>query len=925
MNSDIHLRDVENICENSNVLFDGSMHQLPDTDPGETEEWLDSLDAVVEVQGKTRARYLLSRLLERARASQVSFPATVSTPYINSISTEYEPWFPGDEHLERRIRAYIRWNAAVMVVRANTKAEGIGGHLSTFASSASLYEIGFNHFFNGKDSGTPGDHVYFQGHAAPGVYARAFLERRLNEDDLDSFRREIGREGRGLSSYPHPRLMPDFWEFPTVSMGLGPLTALYQARFNRYLMNRKLDDTSASRVWAFLGDGECDEPETLGSISLAAREHLDNLVFVVNCNLQRLDGPVRGNGKIIQELEATFRGAGWNVIKVIWGSKWDELLARDTSGALLNKMNTTVDGEFQRYTIEDGNYIRENFFGPDPRLREMVSHLSDADLQNLPRGGHDYRKLYAAYRAAIENTGSGRPTAILCKTVKGWTLGDDIEGRNATHQIKKMTDAQLKTLRDRLHLNEEISDADLEADEPPYYRPPVDSVEYQYMIERRRALGGAMPRRTTTVRKAISLPSDDLFKEFENGSATQSVSTTMGFTRLLRNLARDKDFGERVVPIIPDEARTFGMDSLFSELKIYASQGQKYEPVDHDMLLKYAEASDGQILEEGITEAGSLASFIAAGTSYATRGVPMVPFYTFYSMFGFQRVGDLIWQAADARAKGFLLGATAGRTTLHGEGLQHQDGHSLVLASTVPACRAYDPAFAYEVATIVREGIKEMYGDAQKDVFYYLTLYNENYPMPVMPESRDSATSIAERIMQGLYLWKPAPTAKHHASILFSGSAHSAATAAATELLERYGVGCELWSATSYKSLREQALEIERWNRLHPEQQQRQPLVTELLGSGTGPIVAVSDFMRIVPEQVARFVPNRSFTPLGTDGMGRSDTRATLRRHFEIDAPHIVVAVLHELSITGEIKSEVVSEAIKRHGIDPEIAFALHQ
>ena len=907
------------------MLFDGSIHQLPDTDPGETEEWLDSLDAVVEVQGKTRARYLLSRLLERARASQVSFPATVSTPYINSISTEYEPWFPGDEHLERRIRAYIRWNAAVMVVRANTKAEGIGGHLSTFASSASLYEIGFNHFFRGKDSGSPGDHVYFQGHAAPGVYARAFLERRLNEDDLDAFRREIGREGRGLSSYPHPRLMPDFWEFPTVSMGLGPLTALYQARFNRYLLNRKIDDTSASRVWAFLGDGECDEPETLGSISLAAREHLDNLVFVVNCNLQRLDGPVRGNGKIIQELEATFRGAGWNVIKVIWGSKWDELLARDTSGALLNKMNTTVDGEFQRYTIEDGNYIRENFFGPDPRLREMVSHLSDADLQNLPRGGHDYRKLYAAYRAAIENTGSGRPTAILCKTVKGWTLGDDIEGRNATHQIKKMTDAQLKTLRDRLHLNEEISDADLEADDPPYYRPPIDSVEYQYMIERRRALGGAIPRRTTTVRKAITLPSDDVFKEFESGSGVQSVSTTMGFTRLLRNLARDKDFGERVVPIIPDEARTFGMDSLFRELKIYASQGQKYEPVDHDMLLKYAEASDGQILEEGITEAGSLASFIAAGTSYATRGVPMVPFYTFYSMFGFQRVGDLIWQAADARAKGFLLGATAGRTTLHGEGLQHQDGHSLVLASTVPACRAYDPAFAYEVATIVREGVKEMYGDAQRDVFYYLTLYNENYQMPALPESNVSGKSVAEQIMQGLYLWKPAPTAKHQASILFSGSAHTAASAAADELLERYGVGCELWSATSYKLLREQAIEIERWNRLHPEQQQRQPLITELLGGGAGPVVAVSDFMRIVPEQVARFVPNRSFTPLGTDGMGRSDTRAALRRHFEIDAPHIVVAVLHEFLISGDIKSEVVSEAIKRHGINPEIAFALHQ
>ena len=555
----------------------------------------------------------------------------------------------------------------------------------------------------------------------------------------------------------------------------------------------------------------------------------------------------------------------------------------------------------------------------------MVSHLSDEDLQNLPRGGHDYRKLYAAYRAAIENTGSGRPTAILCKTVKGWTLGDDIEGRNATHQIKKMTDAQLKTLRDRLHLNEEISDADLEAEDPPYYRPPVDSVEYQYMIERRRALGGAMPRRTTTVRKAISLPSDEAFKEFETGSGEQSVSTTMGFTRLLRNLARDKDFGERVVPIIPDEARTFGMDSLFRELKIYASQGQKYEPVDHDMLLKYAEASDGQILEEGITEAGSLASFIAAGTSYATRGVPMVPFYTFYSMFGFQRVGDLIWQAADARAKGFLLGATAGRTTLHGEGLQHQDGHSLVLASTVPACRAYDPAFAYEVATIVREGIKEMYGDALNDVFYYLTLYNENYPMPEMPESSDSNKSIVEQIMQGLYLWKQAPSAKHRASILFSGSAHSAASAAAAELLEKYDVACELWSATSYKSLREQALEVERWNRLHPEQQARNPLVTALLDGGVGPIVAVSDFMRIVPEQVARFVPSRSFTPLGTDGMGRSDTRSALRRHFEIDAPHIVVAVLHELAKTGEIKSDVVGEAIKRHGIDPEMAFALHQ
>jgi len=896
------------------MIFDGSMHQLPDTDPVETQEWLDSLDGVVEVGGKTRARYLLSRLLERARESQVSFPATVSTPYVNSIPREQEPWFPGDEHIERRIRAYIRWNAAVMVVRANANADGIGGHLSTFASSASLYEVGFNHFFRGKDSGTPGDHVYFQGHAAPGVYARAFIERRLEEDDLDHFRREIGRDGRGLSSYPHPRLMPEFWEFPTVSMGLGPLTALYHARFNRYLQNRQLDDTSKSRVWTFLGDGECDEPETLGSISLAAREQLDNLTFVVNCNLQRLDGPVRGNGKIIQELEAVFRGAGWNVIKVIWGSKWDELIARDTSGALLNKMNNTVDGEFQRYIIEDGNYIRENFFGPDPRLRELVSQLTDEELETLPRGGHDYHKLYAAYRAATENAGSGRPTAILCKTVKGWTLGHEIEGRNATHQIKKMSDAQLRALRDILHLNDEIPDSALSGDNPPYYRPPVDSVEYQYMMERRRALGGSIPKRTTTARKPLLLPSPEAFSEFTLGSGAQAVSTTMGFTRLLRNLLRDKSFGERVVPIIPDEARTFGMDSLFSEFKIYASQGQKYEPVDHALLLSYAESTSGQILEEGITEAGSMASFIAAGTSYATRGVPMVPFYTFYSMFGFQRVGDLIWQAADARTRGFLLGATAGRTTLMGEGLQHQDGHSLLLASTVPACQAYDPSFAYEVASIVRQGINKMYGDKPEDIFYYITLYNENYLMP----AQGDATTIDAEILQGLYKWREAPGGKHRATILFSGPAHGAAQLAAAELLERYDVGAELWSATSYKSLREEALEVERWNRLHPGASPRQALVTRLLDGGNGPIIAVTDFMRMVPEQVARFIPRRKFTPLGTDGMGRSDTREALRRHFEIDSGHIVVTVLYELSLTGAISLDAVQKAIVHYGIDPE-------
>ncbi|MEK7410850.1 MAG: pyruvate dehydrogenase (acetyl-transferring), homodimeric type [Actinomycetota bacterium] len=902
------------------MIFDGSVHQLPDNDPGETSEWLDSLDAVVESQGKNRARYLLSRLLERARESQVSFPATVSTPYVNSIPYEQEPWFPGDEHIERRIRAYIRWNAAVMVVRANTNAEGIGGHLSTFASSATLYEVGFNHFFRGKDNGGPGDHVYFQGHAAPGIYARAFIERRLDEDDLNHFRREIGRNGRGLSSYPHPRLMPEFWEFPTVSMGLGPLTALYHARFNRYLQNRQLDDTSKSRVWAFLGDGECDEPETLGSISLAAREQLDNLTFVVNCNLQRLDGPVRGNGKIIQELEAVFRGAGWNVIKVIWGTKWDELLARDNSGALLNKMNTTLDGEFQRYIIEDGNYIRENFFGPDPRLRELVSHLSDDELQKLPRGGHDYHKLYAAFRAATENSGSGRPTAILCKTVKGWTLGHEIEGRNATHQIKKMTDDELLALRNTLHLENEIPDSALSGDNPPYYRPPVDSIEYQYMMELRRALGGSIPKRTTVARKPLLLPSADAFSEFALGSGKQAVSTTMGFTRLLRNLARDKSFGERVVPIIPDEARTFGMDSLFRELKIYAAQGQKYEPVDHALLLSYAESTSGQILEEGITEAGSMASFIAAGTSYATRGVPMVPFYTFYSMFGFQRVGDLIWQAADARTRGFLLGATAGRTTLMGEGLQHQDGQSLLLASTVPACQAYDPSFAYEVATIVRQGINRMYGEQPEDIFFYLTLYNENYPMP----AQGSSATIEAEVMQGLYKWREAEGGKHRATILFSGSAHSAAQLAATELLERYDVGVDLWSATSYKVLREEAIEIERWNRLHPGASPRLALVTRLLDGGMGPIVAVTDFMRMVPEQVARFIPHRTFTPLGTDGMGRSDTREALRRHFEVDMPHLVVAVLYELSQDGAIKHEVVQDAIVHYGVNPEVINPLH-
>jgi pyruvate dehydrogenase E1 component len=898
------------------MIFDGYVNQLPDSDPGETSEWLDSLDAVIDAHGKPRARFLLSKLLERAREAQVSFPATVSTPYINTIPRESEPWFPGDEFIERRIRAFVRWNAAAMVVRANKKAEGIGGHLSTFASSASLYEIGFNHFFRGKDDGNAGDHVYMQGHAAPGAYARAFMEGRLTEDDLDHFRREIGRGGRGLSSYPHPRLMPEFWEFPTVSMGLGPLTALYHARFNRYLQNRQLDDTSQSRVWAFLGDGETDEPESLGALSLASREKLDNLIFVVNCNLQRLDGPVRGNGKIIQELEAVFRGAGWNVIKVIHGSKWDELLAKDKDGVLLNQLNTTVDGQFQRYSIENGAYIRDDFFGPDPRLRAMVSHLSDEDLVNLPRGGHDYRKLYAAYKAATENLGTGAPTVILCKTIKGWTLGPDIEGRNATHQIKKMTKDQLLGLRDRLYMHDEIPEDAFEGDLPPYFRPAEDSIEYQYMMERRRQLGGSIPKRHRNPRKPLPLPSPDSFAELAKGSGGQAVSTTMGFTRLLRNLARDEKFGKHVVPIIPDEARTFGMDSLFRELKIYAAQGQKYQPVDHDLLLSYAEATDGQILEEGITEAGSMASFIAAGTAYSTRGLPMVPFYTFYSMFGFQRVGDLIWQAADSRTRGFLLGATAGRTTLMGEGLQHQDGHSLVLASTVPAVQAYDPSFAYEVAAIVQAGLHRMYGQTEldPDVFYYLNLYNENFPMPAQPDD----PALVEGIMRGLYRHAPAPAAAKQATLLFSGSAYLAADAAATALRDRYDVGVELWSATSYKALREEALATERWNRLHPTQPGRTPLVTQLLGESAGPIVAVTDFMKIVPEQVARWLPDRTFTPLGTDGMGRSDTREALRRFFEIDEGHVVVAVLAALAARGEIDADVVNKAIGEYDIDPE-------
>jgi pyruvate dehydrogenase E1 component len=891
------------------VIFDGFSQQLPDIDPTETAEWVDALEMVADERGRTRARFLLMKLLERARELGVGLPNTVSSPYINTIPPEKEPWFPGDEHIERRIRAFIRWNAAVMVSRANKRAKGIGGHLATYASSASLYEVGFNHFFRGKDNGQPGDQVFFQGHAAPGIYARAFLEGRLAEAQLDRFRQEIG--GGGLSSYPHPRLMPDFWEFPTVSMGIGPINAVYQARFNRYMLNRQMADTSQSRVWCFVGDGEFDEPESMAGLTLAAREQLDNLIFVVNCNLQRLDGPVRGNGKVIQEMEALFRGAGWNVIKVIWGSAWDGLLARDVDGVLLNKMNTTLDGQYQKYATESGAYIREHFFGPDPRLRAMVEHLSDDDLRTLPRGGHDYHKLFAAYSAAIERNGA--PTVILAKTIKGWTLGPGFEAVNATHQIKEMSKQHLATFRERLHLEEEIPEAALDAPEPPYYRPAAGSVEFEYMMERRRALAGSLPKRVVRQR-TLPAPAPKVFAGLQGGSGKREFSTTMAMTGLLRDLLRDKGVGAHIVPIIPDEARTFGMDALFPEVKIYAPFGQLYEPVDAAFPLSYQESQKGQILEEGITEAGSMASFTAAGTSHVTHGKPMVPFFVFYSMFGFQRVGDLIWAFGDMRGKGFLCGATAGRTTLNGEGLQHEDGHSLLLASTVPNLAAYDPAFAYELGVIVEDGMRRMFGPDPEDVFYYLTLYNENYVMPPMPAGAE------EGILKGLYRFAPAPEGpSRRATVIFSGTAQKAARQAQELLAADHDVAAELWSATSFKALREDALAAERWNRLHPTEAPRTPYVTEVLSASPGPVLAVTDFMKAVPDQVARWVPG-PYVSLGTDGYGRSDTRENLRRHFETDAPHVVVGVLSALAQADDAKPQEVADAIARYEVDPEVA-----
>jgi pyruvate dehydrogenase E1 component len=903
------------------VIHEGLPTQLPDIDPEETQEWLDSLEALLDERGKSRARFVMLKLLERAREKQVGVPALRSTDYINTIPPEKEPWFPGDEDIERRLRAYIRWNAAVMVSRANRKGLEVGGHIATYQSAASLYEVGFNHFFRGKDHPGGGDQVYIQGHASPGIYARAFLEGRLDEDHLEGFRQDVSRgPGRGLSSYPHPRLMPQFWEFPTVSMGQAAINSIYQARFNRYLQHRGIKDTSQQQVWAFLGDGEMGEPESLGAIGVAAREELDNLTFVVNCNLQQLDGPVRGNGKIIQELESYFRGAGWNVIKVVWGREWDELLARDVDGVLVNQMNRTPDGQFQTYSVETGEYIRDHFFGGDPRLRRMVEHLSDEELRKLPRGGHDYRKVYAAFKAATEHV--GQPTVILAKTIKGWTI-DALEGRNATHQMKKLTNDDLKKFRDRLYLP--ISDKVIEeSDVAPFYHPGPEDEEIAYMRERRRQLGGAVPERRVRP-NPVKLPGDKVYSELKQGSGKQAIATTMAFVRLLRDLVKDPEIGKRIVPIAPDEYRTFGMDSMFPKEKVYSPHGQTYESVDRKLLLAYRESQQGQLLHEGISELGAMGSTIAAGSAYATHGEPMIPVYIFYSMFGFQRTGDWIYAMADQLARGFLIGATAGRTTLTGEGLQHADGHSPLLAATNPAVVHYDPSFAYELSHITQHGLRRMYGETEEhpqgeDVIYYLTVYNEPVVQPAEPEHLD-----VEGLLKGLYRYREADNVNGEqpprAQVLASGVAMPWALDAQRILAEEWGVAADVWSATSWNELTREAISVDEWNFLHPGEQPRTPYVTQKLQDVAGPVVAVSDYMRSVPDQIAPWVPV-DWSSLGTDGFGFADTRPAARRFFHVDAHSIVVGVLQRLAAHGEVKPESVKEAFERYRIDDPTAVA---
>jgi pyruvate dehydrogenase E1 component len=893
------------VSDHDEVTTGRTLDQVPDPDPQETGDWLASLSDVVQREGPHRARFLLRRVLEHAGSLELGMPALTSTDYVNTIPASAETRFPGDEELERRLLSIVRWNAAAIVSRANKPELSLGGHMASYASAAELFEVGFNHFFKGKDDG-PGDQIYFQGHSSPGVYARAFVEGRLSEEQLDRFRQEA--KPGGLSSYPHPRLMPEFWEFPTVSMGLGAINAIYQARFNKYLSRRGLVDTSGSRVWAFLGDGEMDEPEAVGALGVAARDELDNLTFVINCNLQRLDGPVRGNGKIIQELEGLFRGAGWNVIKVLWGREWDALLERDRSGALVSKLNSIPDGELQTLAAEDAAYVREHLFDSD-ELRELIDGMSDEEVVglSLDRGGHDLRKVFAAYQAAVEH--QGRPTVVIAQTIKGRGLGREFEARNATHQMKKFVRGTLNSFRDRLGLD--IPDEQLAGGYPPYFKPAENSDLDRYLVERRKRLGGPVPRRVVRS-NPLDLPGDEPYERLKQGSGRQEVATTMALVRLIKDLLRHPDVGKRIVPIIPDEARTFGMDSLFPQLKIYSVKGMTYDAVDRDLVLSYKEDKTGQIMHEGITEAGSMSEFHAAGSSYATFGEPMIPIYVFYSMFGFQRTGDLAWSAADQRCKGFLIGATAGRTTLNGEGLQHQDGHSPLLAATNPACVAYDPSFAFEIPAIVRNALERMYGERAEDVFYYLTVYNEPMVQPEMPEGLDES-----EIVRGLYRYRQSESPRaHRAQLVASGSAMAAALRA-SELLADFDVAADVWSAPGWQRLRQEALECEEWNRLHPADEQRVPLVHRTFAEVDGPIVAVTDFMRAVPDQISRWVP-RPYTILGTDGFGRSDTRPALRRHFKIDAESIVVAALQELAIAGDVKPEVVADAIKRYELDPE-------
>jgi len=875
----------------------------------EEERWLEALEMVLEFalkdQGPQKTARFLDGLTDRLRARGMEVPHVVSTPYINTIPADKEAPFPGDWEMERRIKSLVRWNAMAMVVNANREHSGLGGHISTYASSATLCEVGFNHFFRGRTEDFVGDMVFFQGHATPGVYARAFLEGRLEERHLHNFRQELV-EGGGLSSYPHPYLMPEFWQFPTVSMGLGPLLSIYQARFNRYLRARGVISGDEPKVWAFIGDGETDEPETLGSLTLAAREGLDNLIWVVNCNLQRLDGPVRGNGKIIQELEAAFQGAGWNVIKVIWGSDWDKLLAADNTGLLLKRMEEAVDGDYQKFSVEPGSYTRRRFFGKYPELLELVNHLTDEQIRKLLRGGHDSRKVYAAYKAAVEH--KGQPTVILAKTVKGYGLGEAGEGRNITHQQKKLNEKELREFRARFG----IPIADEEIAETPFFRPAPESAETQYLLGLRKKLGGVLPRRVVKV-QPLEVPKLDALSDLLKGTAHTEMSTTMGLVRLLGTLIRNKTIGRQIVPIIPDEARTFGLDALFREIGIYSSKGQLYEPVDGKSLLYYNEKKDGQILEEGITEAGAMASFVAAGTAYATHGVQMVPFYVYYSMFGFQRIGDLMWLAGDMRTRGFLCGATSGRTTLNGEGLQHQDGHSLILSSTIPTLLTYDPAFTYELAVIVADGLRRMYAEGE-DLFYYLTLYNENYEMPAMPEG------VAEGILKGLYRFRPGPEKKAMKAHLLGSGPIIRETLRAQEILEeRFDVSADVWSVTSYKLLRNHALQARRWNMLHPADPPRKSYLESVLAKENGAFVAVSDNMKIVPDQIAPWVPG-GLTTLGTDGYGRSDTRRRLRRFFEVDAEMTVIATLYTLAEQGQLDRRIVAKAVKDLGVDPEKA-----